>query len=84
MDYQLTDDEIASIERYQDNDFKIINGEEVNNTVTNNVVSNNTISGDTAEIPKTGSSFGEYIVYSLIVVAIIGAVYIIIRKYRVG
>ena len=25
MDYQLTDDEIASIERYQDNDFKIIN-----------------------------------------------------------
>ena len=25
MDYQLTKDEIAAIERYQDNDFKIIN-----------------------------------------------------------
>lgn len=25
MDYQLTSDEISSIERYQDNDFKIIN-----------------------------------------------------------
>ena len=25
MEYQLTDDEKSSIERYQDNDFKIIN-----------------------------------------------------------
>lgn len=74
----------SSIYVYKDEEeYNQINGEDEGNETGNNVI-NNVIGNAAVDIPKTGSSFGEYLVYSLIVIAIVGTVYIIIRNYRVG
>lgn len=54
-----------------------------NQTQTNNVVSNNTSSNNIIEeLPQTGRSMTEYLIYIFATIAIIAAGYVFIRKNR--
>ena len=61
----------------------VYNDESELNTVTNQIPTNNSVSNNIiAELPQTGRSITEYIIYTFAMIAIIVAGYVLIRKNK--
>ena len=77
-DSSIITDSITNIYVYKDQDELDAATNQTNNIVPNNTASNNTIE----QLPQTGRSMSEYVIYIVATIAIIISGYIFIRKNK--